>query len=426
MICEILSVGTELLMGQIANTDAQYISSRLSEFGISVYRQVTVGDNPQRVKEALNTALSRSDLVITTGGLGPTEDDLTKEMVAEYFGLPMELHQPSLDALTERIRRYHPGRPVTENNLKQAYFPKGAVIMKNSCGTAPGCIVERDGKAVAVLPGPPREMRAMFEGELTAYLEKISDVRIHSRFLKIFGVGESNVESILQDLFHLENPTLALYCGTNEVQARMSVQLPKGEDPGRVFDPVEREIRRRLGDAVYAVGRGETIESTVFRLLRDRKKTVVFAESCTGGLLASMLIENAGASDVLRESYVTYGEETKVRILGVRQRTVDTVGVVSTECAAEMAEGARRISGADYAVSVTGVAGPDGGTPENPVGTVYVGVADERGTCVKRFCFLGDRDRSWVRNLAAAAAFNMLRLRILGREIEGAQECAKG
>lgn len=419
MICEILSVGTELLMGQIANTDAQYIAARLGEFGISLYRQVTVGDNPERVKEALNAALSRSDLVITTGGLGPTEDDLTKEMVGEYFGRKMVLDPASLDALTRRMQRYHPGKPMTENNRKQAYFPEGAIIMPNACGTAPGCIVEENGKAVAVLPGPPRELKDMFEKELTKYLSRVSSVRIHSRFLRIFGVGESSVETHLLDLFHLSNPTLALYCGAGEVQARMSVQLAAGEDPCGVFDPVEAEIRNRLGDAVYAVGRDMTMEKAVLELLLQQGRTVSFAESCTGGKLAAQLIDCAGASAVLHESHVTYSNDAKMRVLGVKKETLDSVGAVSEACAREMAEGARRISGADYAVSVTGIAGPDGGTPDKPVGTVYIAVAEAEKTCVKCFHFVGDR--TWVRTLSCVNALNMLRLRLLGKEIPEGQ-----
>ena len=220
MIAEILSVGTELLMGQIANTDAQYISRRLSELGVNIYRHTTVGDNPARVKEAVRQALSRADIVITTGGLGPTEDDLTKEMVAETLGLEMQLHQPSLDAMLSYMTQL--GRPITENNRKQAYFPVGAIVMPNRCGTAPGCIVERDGKAVAVLPGPPHELKDMFDCELAPYLAARSGVHIESRFLREFGIGESSLETLLMDLFHTDNPTLALYCGPGEVMARIT------------------------------------------------------------------------------------------------------------------------------------------------------------------------------------------------------------
>ena len=248
MIAEILSVGTELLMGQIANTDAQYISRRLSELGVTLYRHTTVGDNPARVKEALGQALDRADMVITTGGLGPTEDDLTKEMVGEYFGLKMVLHQPSLDEIESYMNRI--GRPMTDNNVKQAYFPEGAIIMPNLCGTAPGCIVERGGKAVAVLPGPPRELKDMFDRQLAPYLARRSGMHIESRFLRVFGIGESLLETMLIDLFHTENPTLALYCGAGEVQARISARAEDGRAGARADraarggDPPPRRGRR--------------------------------------------------------------------------------------------------------------------------------------------------------------------------------------
>ena len=410
MICEILSVGTELLMGQIANTDAQYLSRRLSELGIDLYRHITVGDNPGRVKQALADALSRADLVITTGGLGPTEDDLTKEMVAEHFGLEMVLDEGSLDALTQRMTRLHAGRVITQNNQKQAYFPKGALIMPNRCGTAPGCIVIQGDKRVAVLPGPPRELKDMFEQQLEPYLKRETGTIIHSRFLRIFGVGESSVETRLLDLFHLGNPTLALYCSPSEVQARLTVKSQLGEDPAPLLDPLEREIRSRLGDAVYAEGRDETMASTVLAQMTAHGKTLALAESCTGGRLAAMLVDCAGASKAFIQSLVTYSNAAKARVLGVSSDILDHEGAVSEACARAMAKSCQQISGADYALSITGYAGPDGGTEADPVGTVFIGLASAQDTQVKRFSFFGDRD--WVRTLACINALNMLRLRL--------------
>ncbi|MEG2859045.1 MAG: competence/damage-inducible protein A [Clostridia bacterium] len=407
MICEILSVGTELLMGQIANTDAQYLSSRLSEFGINVYRHTVVGDNPARVKAALGEALARADLVITSGGLGPTEDDLTKEMVGAYFGREMVLDQPSLDALNARMNRLHPDVPLTQNNLKQAYFPEGARVLQNLCGTAPGCVVTQGDKQVAVLPGPPSELKDMFERQLAPYLEKLTGRVIHSRFLRIVGVGESRVETMLLDLFHLGTPTLALYCAAGEVQARISVALCEGADPLPILDPVEKEIRARLGQSVYAVGRDETMASTVVKLMRANGRTLALAESCTGGMLASQVVDCPGASDVLTEAHVTYACAAKVRVLGVAQGTLEREGAVSDKCAREMAAGARRISGADYALSVTGVAGPDGGSAQTPVGTVFIGIAGPDGVRAEKFAFLGNR--TWIRTLACLRALNMLR-----------------
>ena len=414
MIAEILSVGTELLMGQIANTDAQYISRRLSELGVTLYRHTTVGDNPARVKEALGQALDRADMVITTGGLGPTEDDLTKEMVGEYFGLKMVLHQPSLDEIESYMNRI--GRPMTDNNVKQAYFPEGAVIMPNLCGTAPGCIVERGGKAVAVLPGPPRELKDMFDRQLAPYLARRSGMHIESRFLRVFGIGESLLETMLIDLFHTENPTLALYCGAGEVQARISARAETVEQARELIAPLEAEIRRRAGDAVYGTGVDNSMSNAVLEQLRARGETVCFAESCTGGMIASALVDHAGASDALSESYVTYSNEAKSRLLGVRPETLAQFGAVSAQCAVEMAEGARRASGATWGVSATGIAGPDGGTEEKPVGTVFVGVAGPDGAEAQEFHFRGNRE--WVRTLTCGNALNLLRLRMIRAERE--------
>ena len=406
MIAEILSVGTELLMGQIANTDAQFISRRLGELGVTIYRHSTVGDNPARVREALQEALSRSDMVITTGGLGPTEDDLTKEMVAEYFGLEMELHQPSLDALKAFMERF--GKKMTPNNLKQAYFPRGCTVMPNACGTAPGCIVEQGGKTVAVLPGPPMELMDMFDRQLAPYLQARSGQVIRSRFLKIFGLGESNVETLLSDLFHSGNPTLALYCGPGEVTARITARAAAPEKAEAMMQPVYKEILRRVGEACYGEGVNRTPADAVLELLKNRGETVTFAESCTGGLLCGAFVDCAGASDCLKESFVTYANEAKEQMLGVKSETLARCGAVSGECAREMALGAARAAGADWAVSVTGIAGPGGGTAEKPVGTVWIGVAHGGAAQAREYHFRGQRQ--WIRKLSVVNALNQLRL----------------
>ena len=406
MIAEILSVGTELLMGQIANTDAQFISRRLGELGVTIYRHSTVGDNPARVREALQEALSRSDMVITTGGLGPTEDDLTKEMVAEYFGLEMELHQPSLDALKAFMERF--GKKMTPNNLKQAYFPRGCTVMPNACGTAPGCIVEQGGKTVAVLPGPPMELMDMFDRQLAPYLQARSGQVIRSRFLKIFGLGESNVETLLSDLFHSGNPTLALYCGPGEVTARITARAAAPEKAEAMMQPVYEEILRRVGEAYYGEGVNRTPADAVLELLKNRGETVTFAESCTGGLLCGAFVDCAGASDCLKESYVTYANEAKENLLGVKSETLARRGAVSGECAREMALGAARAAGADWAGSVSGIAGPGGGTAEKPVGTVWIGVAHGGAAQAREYHFRGQRQ--WIRKLSVVNALNQLRL----------------
>ena len=406
MIAEIVSVGTELLMGQIVNTDAQFLARRLAALGITMYRQSTVGDNPGRVKEAVREALSRADLVITTGGLGPTEDDLTKEMVAEALGLPMVRH----DEVVEGIRRYFEstGREMTPNNLRQADFPEGARLMPNRKGTAPGCIAEKDGKRVAVLPGPPHELIDMYERQLEPYLLSLSDQVIASRFLHIVGVGESIVETRLMDLFHWQSPTLALYCAPGEVTARLTVRCGKDMDPAPLLEPLEKEIRARLGESVYAEGLDASMPKTVVEMLAAQKETVSVAESLTGGMLASRLVDVPGASAVLCESYVTYSNEAKQRLLGVSGETLRAHGAVSEQCAREMAEGCLRASGADWALATTGIAGPDGGTPEKPVGTVYIACAGRRGAVVRALKLRGDRTR--VRTMTCLYALDLLRV----------------
>ena len=409
MLAEILSVGTELLMGQIANTDAQYLSRRLSELGIPLYRHTTVGDNPGRVKDALREALARCDLVITTGGLGPTEDDLTKEMAAEVFGRPMEMHAPSLRAIEAFMARG--GYPMADNNRKQALMPVGALVLENPVGTAPGCVIEQDGKAVAVLPGPPRELRAMFEGGLAPWLAARSGQCLESRFIRTAGIRESDLENRLRDLFHSENPTLALYCAPGQVTARLTARGDTPEAARNRMAPVAEEIYRRVGDSVYGEGMDLSIEEAVFRLLDARRETVSFAESCTAGLLPARLVGVPGASNVLGEAHVTYSDDAKHRVLGVRRETLERFTAVSAQTAREMAEGARRISSADWAAATTGYAGPGPADDGTPAGTVYIAVAGRSGTAVREHHFPGDR--AYVRTTAATMAFDLLR-----REIE--------
>ena len=283
--------------------------------------------------------------------------------------------------------------------------------MPNRKGTAPGCIVEKDGKRVAVLPGPPFELTDMYEQQLEPYLLSLSDKVIASKFLRTVGIGESALETQLQDLFHWDSPTLALYCSPGEVQARITVMCDRGVDPAPLLRPMENEIRARLGDQVYAEGLDNSMAKTVVDLLKEAEKTVSMAESCTGGMLSSQLIDISGASDVLNEAHVTYANSAKERILGVSPDTLNTVGAVSEECARQMAEGVRRISGADYGLATTGIAGPGGGTPDKPVGTVYVALASECGTECIRLNLRGDRTR--IRSMTCLQALNLLRLHIV-------------
>lgn len=404
MSAEIISVGTELLMGNIVNTNAQYISQKLADLGIDCFLQTTVGDNPARLEEAVHSALRRSDIVILTGGLGPTGDDLTKETVSSAFGRELVLDQPSLDYIEERFERM--GHKMTPNNIKQAKFPEGCTILPNPNGTAPGCIVEDGEKAAILLPGPPKEMTPMFDASVMPYLEKRSGHILYSRMVRIFGRGESSVEYELRDMMDYENPTVAPYAFASEMKLRVTARCKDEVEGEALVSPVISEIRSRLGDVVYS-DRGLELHEAVAELIIKKGKTLAVAESCTGGMLASKLVSVPGSSNWFIEGCVTYSEDAKQRRLSVKAETLSRFGVVSAETAREMAEGIRMSSGADIGVSTTGLAGPDGGTPEKPVGLVYIAVADADGVEVKELRFTGNREQ--VRSRACLNALDMIR-----------------
>ena len=408
MIAEIVSIGTELLMGQIVNADAQYLSRRLQSLGISVYYHTTVGDNPARMRDALATALSRSDLVVTTGGLGPTQDDLSKEMAAELMGLAMRFDEASWQAILARFALL--GRECTENNRKQAMFAEGATVLPNACGTAPGCMIERGGKTVVQLPGPPSEMQDMFERQVYARLAERTGGCIASRYLRIYGPGESKVSQMCAKWIESDGEvTVAPYCSTGECQLRVTARGESEEEALAKVVPVVNELIGVLGDAVYEIAdtADGSMEEAAGRALVERGLTVATAESCTGGLVAARLVNYPGISAALREAHVTYANEAKVKYCGVREQTLAAYGAVSEQTAREMAEGLRERSGADVAVATTGIAGPDGGTKEKPVGLVYVACASEAGTEVMRLQLTGTRAR--VRELASLRALDMVR-----------------
>lgn len=405
MNAEILAVGTELLMGQIANTNAQYISARLPEAGIGVYYHSVVGDNPARLKECLSLSLSRSDIVIMTGGLGPTQDDLTKETVAAAMNRKLVLDQESLDKMKAFFARLN--RQMTDNNIKQAYLPENSIIIRNRNGTAPGCIIENDGKTIIMLPGPPSEMRPMFDETVLPYFFEKSQYRLESKFLRIFGIGESAMEDMILDLIDKQtNPTIAPYAKDGEVTLRITARYPKNELGKDIIKPVEEEIRRRLGDAVYSSD-NKNLEEVAAEMLLSANTTISLAESCTGGLVASKLTDIPGISKVFDRGLVTYSNRAKAESLGVKQETLDRYGAVSSETAVEMAEGIRRVAGTHIGLSITGIAGPDGGTPEKPVGLVYVALASETGVECKKLNLWGNRSR--IRNVTALHAFDMVR-----------------
>lgn len=410
MIAEIVSVGTELLMGQIVNTDAQFIASHLAPLGYRALYQVTVGDNPARLAGVVQSALARADVLLFTGGLGPTDDDLTKETVAQALGLEMAV-VPEEEA---RLRAYFAsrGKEMTPNNLKQARFPTGSIILPNPNGTAPGCIMEADGKAAILMPGPPRELYPMFRDHVLPYLEKRSGVRLHSRELRIFGMGESELTYRLRDLIAAQtNPTIAPYVKTSEVTLRVTAQCQDDAEGERLVVPVIDAVLARLGSIVYSTN-GESLPALCVRLLLRQGATLAVAESCTGGMLASSIVDIPGCSACFLEGAVTYANGAKVRRLGVSEGTLATDGAVSLACAQQMAEGLRAAAGTTYALATTGIAGPDGGTPEKPVGLVYVALAGPGRTEVRKLCLSGDRAR--IRTAATLHALDLLRRSLLG------------
>ncbi len=412
MIAELICVGTELLMGQIVNTDAQYIARSLAPSGIDMYHQVVVGDNPGRLTEAVQTALSRADVVLFSGGLGPTDDDLTKETVSAALGKELILFEDEWEKIQSYFRSRN--RAIAPNNKKQAMFPKDAIILPNPNGTAPGCILEKDGKAAILMPGPPRELFPMFHDYVMPYLLKKSGHKLYSREVRIFGVGESDVAYRLDDLFKNQtNPTIAPYCKTGEVTLRVTARCQTDEEGKSIVSPVLDQIKKRLGDVVYDTD-GHELAEVCHRALIASGKTLAVAESCTGGRLADAFICYPGSSAYFIEGDVTYSNDAKMRRLGVKAETLDTVGAVSEECAREMAEGARAAAHADYALSTTGYAGPDGGEPDKPVGTVFVALASADGTVVKRLTLFGDRDR--IRHTATLHALDLLRRKLCTNE----------
>ena len=391
MTCEIIAVGTELLLGQIANTDAQHISRGLNEYGISVLYHTAVGDNPGRIKEAIAHAAKRCDIVILSGGLGPTVDDITKEMLCEYLGLPLVLHQPSYERLKARFEKMN--RPMTENNVKQVLFPECAVILPNDCGTAPGLLIEQNNKLFAALPGPPRELEMMFDKYLLPLLAAKGTHVIRSRVLRMTGIGESAMENQVRDILDAQtNPTVAPLLGNGDVTLRITASANTPEEADSLIRPMEAQLRERLGDYIYGVD-NDTPESVLVSVLQQKGLKIAAAESCTGGLIASRITNVPGASEVFEQSFVTYSNRIKEQLLGVAHETLEAHGAVSRQTAEQMAKGVLAHTDADIAIAVTGIAGPGGGTPEKPVGLVYIAVASKDQCIVTENHFTGDRNR---------------------------------
>lgn len=407
-VCELISVGTEILLGDILNTDAQFLSIELAKLGISVIHQSTVGDNRERLLAQLKEAAKRSDIIILSGGLGPTPDDLTKEVCCEFFGKKMFLHEPTV----EKIKTYFStkGMEMAQNNLKQAMLPKDCVIFPNDNGTAPGMAIEKDGVHILVLPGPPRELKPMFRNCAVPYLMRFSDRIIVSHNIRTFGIGESTMAEMVNDLFDAENPTVAPYAKDGEALLRVTAMARTKEEAENLCKPVINEIKNRLDGFVYGVDY-TCIEEAVIEKLKEKHIKVTTAESCTGGLIAKRITDVPGASEVFDCGIISYANEIKHRVLGVSEDDLNKYGAVSEPVARQMAQGALKVSGADIAVSVTGIAGPDSDSTNKPVGLVYIGLADRDNVWVRELR-TSRKDRSYNRYVSASNALNMIRLYI--------------
>lgn len=408
MNAEILCIGTELLLGNIVNTNAAYLSEQLSRLGINVYHHSVVGDNPQRLENSLQIASNRADIIIMTGGLGPTYDDLSKETVAHYFHRKLVFHQPSY----EKLKAFHAerGTSIQENHKKQAYQPEKAIIFANHSGTAPGIAIEEDNKIAIMLPGPPRELKLMFETEVLPYLQKFSNHIIVSRDIRLFGIGEAQAESLLHDIMiNNTNPTLAPYAKEGEVLLRVTASATTSEEGYAKIEPILTQIKNIIGPYIYGIDIPDLQTALVHYLLKHNI-TVSTAESCTGGLLAKSITDISGCSNVYPGGVCSYSNEMKMKWLNVKEKTLNTYGAVSEQTALEMAQGIRSVTGSDFGISTTGIAGPDGGTSEKPVGLVYIAVVSEHYQHVEKVLIqYGERtSRSMIRQRATKYALHLL------------------
>src|SRR5215203_4072476 len=407
---EIVTIGTEMLLGDLVDTNTAWISQHLAELGVAIYRHTTVGDNPERIVEALREASSRSTLVITTGGLGPTSDDLTNACLSTLTGREMVEYPEAREHVNEMFKRF--GRKPTENNYKQALFPQGTELIPNPVGTAMGALVEWEGTLFVTLPGVPVEMKSMFGETLEPLIRARSDGSIVSKTLHFAGIGESALAKKVQEFLDATDPTVAPLAGQGKVRLRITTRAATEKEAQEKIAPVEKELITRLSDYYFGEG-DETLEGAVGRLLQERGATLALAESCTGGLLAKRLTDMPGSSAFFGEGLVTYSNKSKERLLGVSHGLIIDHGAVSEPVACEMAEGARRVSGADYGLSVTGIAGPDGGTEEKPVGLVFVGISDSEATFAEKLDLTAwARSRDSIRERSANRALDLLRLRL--------------
>ncbi len=410
MTVEIIAVGTEILLGNIVNTNAAYLAEKCAGLGLSCYHQDVVGDNEERLSETIRLALTRADIILLSGGLGPTQDDLTKEAAAKVMGKELYLHEPSKEA----IRQFFAERnmEITENNWKQAMVPEGCIVVENPGGTAPGIIIAENGKHVVLMPGPPGELIPMFERSIMPYLAGLTTGVIYSQTVKICGVGESKAESMVEDLVNAQdNPTIATYAKTGEVHLRVTATAPDEKEAKKLVKPMVKELKGRFGNHVYTTDSEVTLEKAVVDLLMANKLTACTVESCTGGMLSARLINVPGVSEVFKSGYVTYSNKSKRKLLGIKKNILVKHGAVSEQIAREMAKTAAILARTDVSVSTTGIAGPDGGTPEKPVGLVYIGCNVCGRVTVKECHFHGTREK--IRESTVSAALSLLRECIL-------------
>ncbi|MCL2015209.1 MAG: competence/damage-inducible protein A [Defluviitaleaceae bacterium] len=413
MTAEIIAVGTELLLGDIVNTNAAFLAQELAKLGIDLYTQTVVGDNPKRLKTAYQQAYERgADLIITTGGLGPTQDDITKEVAAEYFGLPLVLHEETWENMQALFAKIHPHLPIATSNKKQAMLPKGCHILPNNNGTAPGVYISQNRQKIIMLPGPPNELEPMFLQEVVPILQALSDKMLISRIIKVVGVGESLVEQKIKHLITAQNnPTIAPYAKTFEVWLRLTAAAANAQQAESLINPIVQELYNIFGNTIFGEN-DDTLESVVIKLLKQQNLWLACAESCTGGMLAARLVNQSGASAVLKEGIVSYANESKINRLAVDKNIIKEYGAVSAEVAAAMAEGLVAGQNNLVGISTTGIAGPDGGTPTKPVGRVYIGLTiPNKPTQVKELNLTGDRTK--IRTRAVIAGLDFLRLALL-------------
>lgn len=417
MTAELISVGTELLMGNIVNSNTQFLAEKCAMLGFGMYYQVTVGDNYGRMKAVVDTALERSDIVILTGGLGPTEDDLTKEVCAEAMGMEL-VEDPHTRQHLESFFVNNIYKEIPDNNWKMATVPKGALVLDNHNGMAPGLILEKNGRTAILLPGPPGELYPMFNDQVFPWLQKRQQSILVSRMVKICGHGESQVEDRILDLIDSQtNPTIATYAKTAEVHLRITARGESEEQAEHLIEPVLAEIKNRFKEAVYTTDEHVTLEMAVADLLRKNGLTMSTAESCTGGMVAARLVNVSGVSEVFMQGMVTYSNEAKMRLLGVKEETLTAYGAVSQETAREMAAGGAAASRTDVCVAITGLAGPDGGTDKKPVGLVHMACFLKGRMAWREYHFKGNREK--IREQSMMKALDLVRLSVLEYEASG-------